>query len=138
MLENKSRDLVLLREEIAFLTYYVSLVTIRWESAFRLDMGVETWMEEAFLIPPISLQLLVENAIKHNEFSEERPLVIRVALEDAVLTVEHEKRKKPQRKASSRIGLANLNDRYQLTTDRNIVVQEEEGRFVVRLPLLPA
>ena len=52
------------------------------------------------------------------------------------MTVEHEKRKKPLRKPSSRIGLANLNDRYQLTTDRNIVVQEEEGRFVVRLPLL--
>jgi len=136
MLENKSRDLILLREEMAFLTYYVSLVTIRWESAFSLDMKVEKWMEEGYLIPPISLQLLVENAIKHNEFSEEQPLVIRVVLEDSALIVEHEKRKKALRKASSRMGLANLNDRYRLTTDRNILVQEEEGRFLVRLPLL--
>lgn len=136
ILENKGRALVLLREEIAFLEYYFSLLTIRFEKAIDLEIQVEEGAGERYLIPPISLQLLVENAIKHNEFSDQQPLVIQVVLREEVLTVVHEKREKSFRKASSQIGLSNLGERYVLSTGKDILVREEETRFLVALPVL--
>jgi two-component system, LytTR family, sensor kinase len=136
ILQNKSRDLVLLQEEMDFLTGYFSLLTIRFEKAIGLDIAVPCSLCDQYLIPPISLQLLVENAIKHNEFSDMQPLVIELRVQDEELIVIHEIRKKPARKTSSRIGLRNLGERYNLVTGRDIQAGEENNTFVVKLPLL--
>lgn len=136
ILQNKSRDLVLLREEMAFLEQYFLLLRIRFERAVQLITDAGPRMPDLYLLPPISLQVLIENAIKHNEFSDEEPLIVRVAFEEEALVVSNEIRPKALRRPSSRIGLQNLNERYKLIVKKPISVSTYDNRFVVRLPLL--
>lgn len=136
ILQNKVRDLVLLREEIAFLKHYFSLVNIRFENAVVMNLIVEDGLAEQYLVPPISLQLLVENAIKHNEFSEDAPLQIDIVLKDELIVVSNNLHKKILRKPSSQTGLRNLSERYKLITNKDIVVEIEENKFLVYLPIL--
>ena len=89
-----------------------------------------------YLIPPISLQILVENAIKHNEFSDMLPLCISISLINDELIIHNPVRKKNLRKPSSKIGLQNLQERYRLTTSKEIIIKEEEKDFTVILPVL--
>jgi sensor histidine kinase YesM len=136
ILQNKSRDLVFLQEEITFIIDYFSLLKIRFENAVQLDITIREDLYDRFLIPPISLQVLIENAIKHNEFSEASPLKVTISLTGDQLIVHNKTSKKALRKSSSKIGLQNLNERYKLTTEKSITVQEELKDFVVMLPVL--
>jgi hypothetical protein len=136
ILQNKVRDLVLLKEELIFLQNYFSLLKIRFEEAVQLRLSIDEKETDHYLIPPISLQILVENAIKHNEFSEFQPLTITIDLKNDVLAVHNPVRRKILRKPSSKIGLQNLQERYRLITNREITVNEEENDFTVVLPVL--
>jgi sensor histidine kinase YesM len=136
ILTNKARDLVLLREEMDFLKGYFSLLKIRFEEAIQLDITVPESQLDQFLVPPISLQILVENAIKHNEFSVNEPLMIVIILQEEIIIVHNNLRKKQLRKSSSGIGLKNLNERYNLTTNNFITITEGDKFFTVRLPVL--
>ena len=136
ILQNKTRDLVLLREEIEFIKDYFSLLKIRFENAVALDINFEESLFDQYLIPPISLQVLIENAIKHNEFSDLVPLRITITLQNDELKVHNRSTKKTLRKPSSKIGLQNLNERYKLTTENEIYINEEASEFFVKLPVL--
>jgi two-component system, LytTR family, sensor kinase len=136
ILQNKARELVLLQEEINFLSDYFSLLKIRFENAVQLNNKTDETHYQQYLIPPISLQVMAENAIKHNEFTDEIPLVITITLENDSLTIHNDKRKKALRKESSKIGLQNLQERYRLTAGKEITITEDENNFTVTLPLL--
>jgi len=136
ILQNKSRDLVLLREEINFLHDYFLLLKIRFEKAVQMNVFLDEQLQNEYLIPPISLQTLIENAIKHNEFSDATPLIIMINLNNNELMVRNEVKRKTLRKASSKIGLSNLNERYKLITDKEIVIEQNDKDFVVSLPVL--
>jgi len=136
ILQNKARELVLLHEEMLFLNDYFSLLKIRFEQAVQLQIGIDASLYDQYLIPPISLQILVENAIKHNEFSDAVPLIITIEMQDDELIIHNQVRKKILRKASSRIGLQNLGERYKLTTSKEISVTESANDFTVSLPVL--
>ncbi|PZR29634.1 MAG: histidine kinase [Citrobacter freundii] len=136
ILQNKARDLILLRDELGFLESYFLLLNIRFEKAVRLEKMIDEAAPEHYLLPPICLQLLAENAIKHNEFSEDRPLVVSIRLENDELIVRNELRRKQLRKPSSKIGLNNLKERYKLITGKDIGISDENGEFIVRLPVL--
>ncbi len=136
ILQNKKRDLVLLREEIGFLEDFFSLLKIRFENAVQLHMDVDNILMDQYLLPPISLQVLMENAIKHNEFSDNNPLMMSLTLNQSGLAFQNLVRRKTLRRPSSKIGLQNLKERYQLITQRSIIIEEEEKTFTVHLPLL--
>ncbi|HEX6426498.1 MAG TPA: histidine kinase [Niastella sp.] len=136
ILQNKVRELVLLHEEMLFLNDYFSLIKIRFEQAVQLQIGINPALYDQYLIPPISLQILVENAIKHNEFTDAVPLVITIEMQNDELIIHNQVRKKILRKASSRIGLQNLGERYKLTTSKEISVTESTSDFTVSLPVL--
>lgn len=136
ILQNKRRELVLLREEMEFLQDYFSLLVIRFETAVQLQSSVNEEFLDLYLIPPISLQVLVENAIKHNEFFADAPLIVHIHLQGEMLVISNQIRKKSLRKPSSRIGLNNLEERYKLTTGKNIVVNSTGQEFSVSLPVL--
>lgn len=136
ILQNKVRELVFLHEEILFLTDYFSLLKIRFEQAVQLQINIDPVLFDQYLIPPISLQILAENAIKHNEFSDAMPLVITIEMKNDELIVHNQVRKKFLRKTSSRIGLNNLGERYRLTTCKEISVSESASDFTVSLPVL--
>lgn len=136
ILQNKARELVVLREEISFLKNYYSLLQIRFEKAVQLEITLTDELTSQYLVLPISLQLLLENAIKHNEFSEENPLIVSITLENETLKISNKIKKKILRKPSSRIGLQNLQERYKLTTGREVRIEETEPDFIVYLPVL--
>jgi sensor histidine kinase YesM len=136
ILQNKARDLVLLREEMQFLNSYFLLLEIRFEKAVQLKVTIPTEVLDQYLVPPISLQILAENAIKHNEFAEASPLLFEIELKNEELIVHNQVRRKILRKTSSRIGLQNLRERYKLTTNKEITIKEEEKDFTVNLPIL--
>ena len=137
ILQNKGRELVLLREEMAFLQDFFSLLRIRFGQAIQLHLEVDEALFDHYLIPPISLQILMENAIKHNEFSNAEPLIITISMNDMnELIVHNHVRQKLLRKGSSRIGLNNLSERYKLTTNKEITVRQAADEFFVSLPVL--
>jgi len=136
ILHNKGSGLVLLKDELDFLQDYFSLLKIRFENAVRLNIDIPEAIFDLYLIPPISLQLLAENAIKHNEFSDLMPMWIRITIVDDKLIMRNQlSRKSPGRK-SSNIGLRNLAERYQLTTNKQITISTTESEFIVSLPVL--
>lgn len=136
ILSNKERDLVLLREETEFISNYFYLLKIRFADAISMTIEITDLSAENFLIPPISLQALVENAIKHNEFSEKKPLAINVSIHSDYVIVKNVLNRRNGTTAGSRIGLSNLDNRYKLLTKRNIVVENNFESFTVRLPII--
>jgi LytS/YehU family sensor histidine kinase len=136
ILHNKGREMVLLREEIDFLKDYFSLLKIRFEDAVQLHINIPEEYFEQFLIPPISLQILIENATKHNEFSEQIPLVIHIQLQNDELKVSNEINVKRSQKHISGIGLQNLDDRYKLITGKSIGIRKTDQQFSVIIPVI--
>jgi sensor histidine kinase YesM len=137
ILQNKARGLVLLKEEMEFLQSYFLLLHIRFEKAIELKIEIGEDYRDKFLVPPISLQILAENAIKHNEFSTTNPLAITLRLSGDQLVIYNPVRKKILRKPTSRIGLSNLRERYKLLTNQEIIIVDTKSDFTVTLPLLP-
>lgn len=136
ILQNKAKDLVLLRDEMEFMHDYFSLLKIRFEEALQLEVKVEEAVWNSHLIPPISLQVLLENAVKHNEFSETLPLQIDIVFINDALQITNRFKEKKLRKPSSRIGLKNLEERYRLSTGKSITIEKAETTFTVCLPIL--
>jgi sensor histidine kinase YesM len=136
ILQNKARGLILLREEMLFLDHYFSLLKIRFENAIELKVDIPEPVTDQYLIPAISLQLLLENAIKHNEFHDDQPLQVNLILSGEELLMTNAIRRKALRRASSKIGLQNLQERYRLTTSKELVIEDNGDEFMVRLPIL--
>jgi len=136
ILQNKAKDLVLLSDEMQFVQDYFLLLKIRFEKAVQLIIEADENTFNNYLVPPISLQILLENAIKHNEFSDAKPLLIMVEMKENTLLINNETRKKTLRKPGSKIGLQNLAERYKLITGKEIIIQDANNTFTVLLPLL--
>lgn len=136
ILQNKAKDLVLLREEMLFMQDYFSLLKIRFEDALQLETEIDETLWDQYLIPPISLQVLLENSVKHNEFSETSPLQIQLVFVENELQMRNKLKEKKLRKPSSRIGLQNLEERYRLSTGRSIRIERSDDAFAVCLPIL--
>lgn len=138
ILMNKDRELVLLREELNFLKDYFSLLHLRFGSSLQLTLNLDASIETQYLLPPLSLQLLVENAVKHNEFSESQVLEVRIEQQEESLLVMNPMRPSPLPASSLGIGLSNLAERYELVVGERIEYGVKENRFQVQLPLLPS
>lgn len=136
ILGNREKDLVLLKEELEFISNYFYLLKIRFAEAVNMVIEINETGTEDFLIPPISLQTLVENAIKHNEFNEMHPLDIKVTVLSNYVIVRNPVKPKQQSMPSNKIGLNNLDNRYKLITRKNIVVENNYRFFTVKLPIL--
>jgi len=136
ILSNKEKDLVLLREEVEFISNYLYLLKIRFGDALSMIIEITDLSSEDFLIPPISLQALVENAIKHNEFNDKIPLVINVSISSNYVIVRNVINPRSYAAPTSRIGLGNLDNRYKLITKRNIIIENNFKSFTVKLPII--
>jgi sensor histidine kinase YesM len=136
ILGNKERDLVLLREEVEFISNYFYLLKIRFSEAINMEIEINDLAAEDFLIPPISLQALVENAIKHNDFTDNNPLTIIVSVSSNYVIIKNAIHPKNYAAPTSKIGLNNLDNRYKLITNRNIIIENNFKFFTVKLPIL--
>jgi len=136
ILSNKEKDLVLLKEEVEFISNYFYLLKIRFGEAISMIIEITDLSSEDYLIPPISMQALVENAIKHNEFNDKTPLVISVSVSSNYAIVKNIINLRNYAAPTSRIGLGNLDNRYKLITKRNIIIENNFKTFTVKLPII--
>jgi hypothetical protein len=136
VLECRGRSLVLLADELEALERHRALADIRYKGAVQLQVDVSAADARRLMLPPVSLAELFQNALKHNTAAPDRPLRIRVHVEDAALVFENALRPGPTSVRSTGIGLANLKERFRIATGRPADWRVEADRFVVRLPLV--
>lgn len=132
---NKNKELIPLKDELEFIESYFYLLQIRHDDKLQLQTVLNGSSPEV-LIPPCSLQILVENAIKHNEFTEENPLQIKVMANDKYLYVSNNIKPKPYAVHSTGIGLKNLSSRYRILLQKDIHIESTRENFTVKLPLI--
>ncbi len=138
LLLQKNRDLVPLDDELAFFDSYAALTRLRFPRSVQIHLsGLDDPAARAdLLIPPASLQLLLENAIKHNQFDEASPLPVEIRLETDALVVTNPLRPKSSSLPSTGIGLHNLRERVQLVSGASLQTGAVDGHFRVRLPVV--
>lgn len=134
VLENKDKELVPLSTEIEFVKNFFYLQKIRDQE--KIELEIENNGNTNVYILPVSLQMLVENALKHNQATRKEPLKITIHFEGLdKLVVRNDLRKKTKLEKSSRLGLNNLNERCRLTLHREIEVKETPDEFIVKVPV---
>jgi two-component system LytT family sensor kinase len=135
VLEQKDKELVTLQEEIQFAKTYIELLKMRFEESIQCDINIDENFEEAKVVP-LSLQLLLENTIKHNIVSDLKPLKISIYTENNLLIIKNNLQKKAVLGDRKGVGLQNIVDRYAIMSNRNVRVLENEAFFAVEIPLL--
>ncbi|NUQ23905.1 MAG: tetratricopeptide repeat protein [Saprospiraceae bacterium] len=137
ILEQKEQSLVTLRTELEFIQAYSFLLKIRFENKFDLHIELPDDILDNYKIAPLTLQLLIENAVKHNRMSVKEPLVVSVAVENGdTLVVKNRLQPRTSAVVSTGVGLQNILNRYALLTERTVWAGETEAQFVVTVPLL--
>ena len=135
VLEQKDKYLIPFDDELDFARTYMELLKMRFEDAIRFEIPEKSSNPDAKIIP-LSLQILLENAVKHNEISSENPLEIKIFESDDELVIENKINPKQSLGKSTRIGLQNIKDRYKLLTNRPVIIDDSGDKFTIRLPLL--
>ncbi len=135
VLEQKDKDLVSVEEELAFAKTYMNLLKMRFENSLTYEIPTERLNPEAKVVP-LSLQLLLENTVKHNVVSEQKPLHIKIYIENGFLAIENNLQKKEVLQDRKGVGLQNIVDRYAIISKKKMIVEQSETNFKVKLPIL--
>lgn len=134
LLKSKADDLILVSEEMDFIQSYIYLIKTRFEEniQFKIDVPGSSKMK---MLPPLTIQMLVENAIKHNIITEKSPLVISIIADNDSMVISNTLNK-AKSETTSGTGISNIRQRYSHFTDKPVEVTEGDGTFEVRIPLL--
>lgn len=135
VLEQKDKELINLEQELAFAKTYIELLQMRFENSLYIQLPEALSNPEAKVVP-LSLQLLLENTIKHNVVSESKPLHIRIYEEENYLVIENDLQRKEVLKTRKGVGLQNIINRYGIITNRKVEILDNEHIFKVRIPVL--
>ncbi|WP_422106977.1 sensor histidine kinase [Winogradskyella sp.] len=135
ILDNREEDLVSLDKELQFLDSFIFMMKVRHNEAIYINTAINI-KTNTVLIPTLSLQMLVENALKHNYYSKEQPITIDIQVKDNRLVVKNNIRKRIDSETSTKLGLANIKKRYAFYTNKDVIVDEENNTFKVSMPLL--
>jgi two-component system LytT family sensor kinase len=134
VLDSRDRELVLLTEEVEFIRSFIYLLKTRFENKLDIVIDLQVFPDE--YIVPMTLQLLVENAVKHNEVSEAYPLIISISRRNDYLQVENTLQKKNADVDSKNTGLKNIVQQFSFFTDKPIEIDSSNGMFRVSVPIL--
>lgn len=135
-LEEGKNETVSLETELSFIRSYLFLLNIRFGEKLRCCIEINETVHLKLKVAPFTLQLLLENAVNHNQMSDARPLQVKVTIADNHIVVENSIHQKSQRMNSTGTGLKNIVDRYSLLSDKPVLVESDEFKFVVKIPLL--
>jgi two-component system LytT family sensor kinase len=135
ILDNNSSELTTLKEELTFIESYIFLLEIRFSTNIRFELKIlpDTLNKK---IPPLSLQILIENAIKHNEISDQQPLLIQIKSSQNHILVSNNLQLRRNKEISSQVGLKNIQERYAFFTSEKINIEKNIQSFQVTIPLL--
>ncbi|MFZ4550076.1 MAG: sensor histidine kinase [Bacteroidales bacterium] len=135
VLDNKNAELLTLQEELAFLDHYIYLLKIRFESSIMFSIAIDDNLRSSCL-PPMCLQMLVENTIQHNEASRANPLQVSIYTNQHALIVENLLQPRSDVPESSQTGLVNIQTRYSFFTSQKVEIINNGKSFKVVLPLI--
>jgi Putative regulator of cell autolysis len=134
-LDSLKLNILSLREELAIMDSYVYLLKARFEDGLLITQNLDAIVKDTF-IPPFTLQLLIENCIKHNIVSLEKPLHIRVYREEDYLIVENNLQERKIPEPSTGLGIKNISQRYFYLSDKEIKILKTDDTFTIKLPIL--
>jgi len=137
ILRTEHSDLTTVSEEMEMVNAYIYLINIRFQDAVHFDIDIcEECMEKA--IPPLTIQMLIENVLKHNITSKSKPLHIQIKTENknTLIIINNLQRKPFDPETASGTGIENIKSRYRFFTNQEVMVQESEEAFEVRVPLM--
>jgi len=135
VLEQKDKELVTVQEELTFAKTYMNLLKMRFENSISFELPEDFNNDEAKVVP-LSLQLLLENTIKHNVVSEQKPLHIKIYIADNYLIVENNLQIKEVLQDRRGVGLQNIVNRYALISERKVLIEENAAYFKIKIPIL--
>ncbi|CAD5276426.1 Histidine kinase [Imperialibacter sp. EC-SDR9] len=135
LLSTKDNKVVKLEEEMQFLDSYLYLLRIRFNDSLIVHSDVAE-SKKGLFIPPSTLQLLIENAIKHNIISKRDPLVIKIYDEEGFIVISNNLNPKKVKEPSTRVGLENIKSRYRFINDRGPIIDSSDGFFTIKVPLI--
>ncbi len=127
-----------IEEELEFVDRYVALLRLRFGSAIDLRLRDVSSVGAARWLPPLAMQTLIENAVKHNAFSSAEPLVFTVTLHESSLEASNPVRSRGVEARGEGLGLANLANRVRLLTGLTVGIERRLEQFRVTVPLVPA
>jgi LytS/YehU family sensor histidine kinase len=136
ILSQKDRTLVMLEDELDFTQRYTDLLHLRFGQALIITKKFDTADLVKYLIPPTSIFMAFENAVKHNEISEKKPLELTVEILENRFVISNSIQAKQSKPASSQVGLRNLAERFELITGTTIQTEQNNDKFIVSLPLM--
>jgi LytS/YehU family sensor histidine kinase len=131
----QNAEVITLREELQFTKAYCHLMKIRYGNNLRFEYNVDDKLSD-YLIIPLSLQTLVENAIKHNVVSNKQPLTVKIEGDDESIKVSNPIQLKKEAESGEKIGLVNLAERYKLMWKKEITASKTDDTFEVTVPLM--
>ena len=135
ILKSSENETVPLINEINFAKTYVQLQQTRFSEGFEVNINVDEENHHQKIVP-VTIQNLIENAIKHNIIDEERPLVIDIYVKDGYLVVKNNLQKKNRVETSNKLGLNQLKSFYRFLVDKPILIEENEQFFIIQIPLI--
>lgn len=135
ILDNREQDLVRLDKELSFLDSFIFMMDVRHKMSLKINSNI-TLDATRYVIPTLSLQMLVENALKHNYYSTEKPLLITISNTNKEILVENTLRVRTDNETSTRLGLENIKKRFSYYTNKPVVIKKDNNVFSVFLPLL--
>lgn len=135
MLNNDQKPLVKLSEELEFTSKYIDLLKERFTEGMLFEIDIEERLLETCVVP-CALQLLVENATKHNIVSGDSPLIIRIATEGEYTVVRNNLQLRTHGQPSTHLGLTNIQRQYLDITGRGIIIEQTDSEFIVKLPIV--
>ncbi|TSE10721.1 hypothetical protein FOF46_03825 [Aquimarina algiphila] len=136
ILDNREQDLVSLKKELSFLDSFIFMMNVRHEGALSITTHISVDQNE-YLIPTLTLQMLVENALKHNYYSKEKPLEINIiSTDNNHIIIQNNLHIRKQKEESTKLGLKNIEKRYSFYTNQKVMVTAENDYFKVTIPLL--
>lgn len=136
ILEKRKSELSTLDEELLFIDSYKYLLSLRFDKKLIFDLSIDENAKEKVIVP-LTLQILIENAVKHNVISTKKPLKISISTQNnSILEVRNNLQPKQTSSYSSGIGLDNIRSRLEILTDRQLEVIKTDEEFIVKVPLL--
>ncbi|MCI9844771.1 histidine kinase [Flavobacterium pectinovorum] len=135
VLEQKDKELVSVEDELSFAKTYMNLLKMRFENSLFYELPSTDINPDAKVVP-LSLQLLLENTVKHNVVSEQKPLHIRIFTDGDYLAIQNDFQKKEVLQDRQGVGLQNIVNRYAIITNRKVLIEQNEQTFTVKIPIL--
>lgn len=134
VLDTREKELVALEEELRFVNSYLYLQKIRFDNNLRVHLNLHGANGK---VAPLALQLLLENAIKHNIISKDEPLTINIYQEEGYIVIENNIQHKTMTSENGTgMGLANIRNRYKFLSDKEVLVEDKDGKFMVKIPTI--